>query len=318
MLFRIDYFERTNSLLSNGQVISEATNHYIRQVLKQFYVIVLGLDVIGNPVGLVMGLTQGVGDLFYEPFLGIIEGPEEFAEGLALGVRSLFSHTLGGAAGALSKITGTLGEGVSALTLDSEYIQRRRARMNQKTNVAQSGKDLARGFFSGITGIITKPIQGARQDGVEGFMKGIGKGAVGVIAQPATGVIDFASGSLGALKKAVDIQAETKKLRPTRVFHPDRVLRPYRHYEATGAEMMRNAEKGAFENDHYIAHGVLRRAAGSNDIYWMVTNKRLLILKHAFLFKTLDVDWQKPYERIDRVELKDNKIMITLKVKLFD
>jgi len=36
--------------------------------VKQLYVLVLGLDVIGNPFGLVLGLTQGVGDLFYEPF----------------------------------------------------------------------------------------------------------------------------------------------------------------------------------------------------------------------------------------------------------
>ena len=94
VVFKIDFFERKNILLDNNEIISLATSHYIRQVLKQFYVIVLGLDVIGNPVGLVMGLKQGVGDFFYEPFMGIIEGPEEFAEGLALGVKSLFSHTL--------------------------------------------------------------------------------------------------------------------------------------------------------------------------------------------------------------------------------
>ena len=29
--------------------------------------LVLGLDVIGNPFGLVVGLTDGVSDLFYEP-----------------------------------------------------------------------------------------------------------------------------------------------------------------------------------------------------------------------------------------------------------
>lgn len=316
VLFRIDFFERRNALMSNSEVVSAATTHYIRQVLKQFYVIVLGLDVIGNPVGLVLGFGQGVGDFFYEPFLGIIEGPEEFAEGLALGVRSLFSHTLGGAAGALSKITGTLGEGVSALTMDDEYIARRRARMNQQTNVAQSGKELARGFFSGITGIITKPIQGARQTGVEGFVKGIGKGAVGVIAQPATGVIDFASGSLGALKKAVDIQAETKKLRPTRVFHPDNVLRPYNRYEASGAELLKQADKGAYaKTDHYIAHGMLRHENnGYAEMTIMVTTRRVLLLKQGSLFKSIDVEWMQPYENIAGVDLLDGKIQIVLKV----
>lgn len=65
------------------------------QTLKQIYVVVLGLDVIGNPVGLLTGFTTGVGDFFYEPLQGAIQGPEEFAEGLATGVRSLIGHTVG-------------------------------------------------------------------------------------------------------------------------------------------------------------------------------------------------------------------------------
>lgn len=48
--------------------MSEATTHYVGQAVKQLYVLVLGLDVLGNPYGLVLGLTKGVEDLFYEPF----------------------------------------------------------------------------------------------------------------------------------------------------------------------------------------------------------------------------------------------------------
>lgn len=36
-------------------------------------------------------------------FQGAIQGPGEFAEGLVLGVKSLVGHTVGGAAGAVSK-----------------------------------------------------------------------------------------------------------------------------------------------------------------------------------------------------------------------
>lgn len=48
--------------------MSEAIRHYAGQAVKQLYVLVLGLDVLGNPYGLVLGITQGVEDLFYEPF----------------------------------------------------------------------------------------------------------------------------------------------------------------------------------------------------------------------------------------------------------
>ena len=44
------------------------TRHYTSQAIKQAYVIILGLDVIGNPFGLVVGVTRSVEDLFYEPF----------------------------------------------------------------------------------------------------------------------------------------------------------------------------------------------------------------------------------------------------------
>lgn len=50
---------------------------------------------------------------------------------------------LGGAAGAVSRITGTLGKGIAALTMDEKYKQERRQAMGKKpVNV---GEGLARG-----------------------------------------------------------------------------------------------------------------------------------------------------------------------------
>lgn len=103
IVFRLAFFERGFMFFTHPQLQTEIISHYTNQAVKQAYVLILGLDVIGNPYGLVVGLTKGVEDLFYEPFQGLIQGPGEFAEGLALGVRSLFGHTVGGAAGAVSK-----------------------------------------------------------------------------------------------------------------------------------------------------------------------------------------------------------------------
>lgn len=41
---------------------------------------------------------------------GAIEGPGEFAEGMLYGVTSFMGKTVGGAAGAVSRITGTIGK----------------------------------------------------------------------------------------------------------------------------------------------------------------------------------------------------------------
>lgn len=113
----------------------------IFQAIKQMYVLVLGLDVLGNPFGLIRGLSQGVEAFFYEPyqvglecsiwgeywifkwwnistglmsistsvwllkafvfdllsvvFQGAIQGPEEFVEGMALGVKALVGGAVG-------------------------------------------------------------------------------------------------------------------------------------------------------------------------------------------------------------------------------
>lgn len=77
VVFRLAFFEREFQFLTQRQLISECQTHYTGQAVKQLYVLVLGLDVIGNPFGLVVGFTKGVEDLFYEPFQGLIQGPGE-------------------------------------------------------------------------------------------------------------------------------------------------------------------------------------------------------------------------------------------------
>lgn len=161
--------------MTNKQLISEATTHYVGQAIKQAYVLVLGLDVIGNPYGLVVGTMKGIEDLFYEPFQGAIQGPGEFAEGLYLGVRSMLGHTVGGMAGAVSKITGAMGttrlhnilfyllvvytyiynrnvfickgKGIATLTFDKDYQRKRQEQLNKQPanlqeGLARSGKGL--------------------------------------------------------------------------------------------------------------------------------------------------------------------------------
>ena len=52
-----------------------------------------------------------------------MEVQSEFAEGLAISVRSMFSGVLGGAAGSVSKITGALGKVLASLTFDEMFQQ---------------------------------------------------------------------------------------------------------------------------------------------------------------------------------------------------
>eukprot|EP00057_Strongylocentrotus_purpuratus_P011664 XP_011666138.1 PREDICTED: vacuolar protein sorting-associated protein 13A [Strongylocentrotus purpuratus] len=118
---KLGYFERRNALLTTAQLTSEVQAHYISQGIKQAYVFILGLDVLGNPYGLYRDVKEGISDLFYEPYLGLIQGPGEFAEGLAKGVQSLLGHTIGGVADAFGGVSGTLGKALSVLSFDEDY-----------------------------------------------------------------------------------------------------------------------------------------------------------------------------------------------------
>jgi len=62
-------------------------------------------------------------------------------------VKSLFRSTVGGAAGAISRITGTLGKGIAALTFDEEFQKKRREGIQRQPQdlsegLARSGKGL--------------------------------------------------------------------------------------------------------------------------------------------------------------------------------
>ena len=39
--------------------------------------------------------------------------------------------------------------------------------------MARNTRDLANGFWGGLSGVVTKPVEGAKDDGVGGFFKGV-------------------------------------------------------------------------------------------------------------------------------------------------
>lgn len=137
-----------------------------------------------------------------------------------------------------------MGKGLAALTFDKDYQKKRREALNKKPanlqeGLARSGKGLVMGVVDGFTGVFTKPISGAKSEGVEGFFKGLGKGAVGLVARPTAGIVDFASGSFDAVKRAAEMSEEVNRLRPPRFLRSDGVLRPYSARDAEGNKLLK-------------------------------------------------------------------------------
>ncbi|KHJ44017.1 hypothetical protein D918_05710 [Trichuris suis] len=309
VVLKLAYFERRSVFMSKNTLISEASGHYVKQVIMQLYVLVLGLDVIGNPFGLIRDLSTGVEQFFYEPIQGAIEGPEEFAEGLVVGVRSLFGHALGGTAGAVSRITGTLGKGIAALTMDADYQKRRQEMMNKRptdltSGIARGGTGAIMGVVDGVTGVFVKPIEGAREEGAIGFAKGLGKGLIGMVTRPVSGVVDFASSSLEAVKKATDVSEEVKRIRLARYVGQDKIVRPYSPAEAEGGSILQDLEKGKyFSTDKYVTHVPLTES-GSEIL--IATDLRIMLISKNGITGGYSVEWKIPYNIIENDPVVSN------------
>ncbi|XP_036860152.2 intermembrane lipid transfer protein VPS13C isoform X2 [Manis javanica] len=315
LIFKLAYYEIQCQFYKRDQLMWSVVRHYSEQFLKQMYVLVLGLDVLGNPFGLIRGLSEGVEALFYEPFQGAVQGPEEFAEGLVIGVRSLFGHTVGGAAGVVSRITGSVGKSLAAITMDKEYQQKRREEMGRQPkdfgdSLAKGGKGLLRGVVGGVTGIITKPVEGAKKEGAAGFFKGIGKGLVGVVTRPTGGIIDMASSTFQGIQRAAESIEEVSSLRPPRLIHEDGIIRPYDRQESEGYDLFQNHIK-KLEGETYQYHCAI---FGSKKAVLMVTDRRVLCIKKVEILGHMSIDWQCLFEDfVSPPSVSENLLKILVK-----
>ncbi|NXH49725.1 VP13C protein, partial [Dicaeum eximium] len=301
LIFKLAFFEIKYQFYKRDQLRMRVVTHYSEQFLKQMYVLVLGLDVLGNPFGLIRGLSEGVEAFFYEPFQGAVQGPEEFAEGFVIGVRSLLGHTVGGAAGMVSRITGTVGKGLAAITLDDEFQQKRREEMGRQPkdfgeSLAKGGKGLLRGVVGGVTGIITKPVEGAKKEGAAGFFKGIGKGLVGVVARPTGGIVDMASSTFQGIQRVAESTEEVSNLRPPRLIREDGIIRPYNRVEAEGYDLF-ELHIRKLEKEVYRHHCAIPRGRRANLI---VTNRRVIYVKEVEILGHLTTEWDYLFEEFTR------------------
>uniref|UniRef100_A0A670ZC06 Vacuolar protein sorting 13 homolog C n=1 Tax=Pseudonaja textilis TaxID=8673 RepID=A0A670ZC06_PSETE len=318
LVFKLACFEIKYRFYKRKELLWRVIGHYRGQFLKQMYILVLGLDVLGNPFGLIRGLSEGVEALFYEPFQGAVQGPEEFAEGFVIGVKSLLGHTVGGAAGVVSRITGSVGKGLAAITMDKEFQQKRREEMGRQPkdfgdSLAKGGKGFLRGVVGGVTGIVTKPVEGAKKEGAAGFFKGIGKGLVGVVARPTGGIIDMASSTFQGIQRVAESTEEVSSLRPPRLIREDGIIRPYDRGEADGCDLFENSHIKKLEAEsfqHYCP------VPGRGKAYIVVTSRRVILMKEVEILGHMTTDWDYLYEDFtQRPRTEENLLQLFVKVR---
>ena len=190
-----------NARISVPALIANIRSHYTQESLRQIHVIIGSADFLGNPVGLFNNVSSGVADIFYEPYQGLVmtDRPQELGIGIAKGASSFVKKSVFGFSDSMAKFTGSMSKGLAAATLDKEYQDQRR--MSKSRNrpkhalygVTSGGNAFATSMASGIGGLARHPMEGAEKEGLQGFVKGVGKGFLGLATKPAIGAFDLAS-----------------------------------------------------------------------------------------------------------------------------
>ncbi|KAI8057703.1 hypothetical protein BDF22DRAFT_772292 [Syncephalis plumigaleata] len=271
-----------NLRMTPALLVQLLEHHYRQQAVSQIHRFLGSADALGNPVGLFNNITSGVIDIFYEPYQGFImsDRPQDLGFGLVKGTTSFMKKTIFGLSDSVSKVTDTIGKGLTAATFDKSFQDRRRISK----------------IPSGISGVITQPLAGAESEGVGGFFRGIGKGLVGVVAKPMVGVVDLATNVSEGIRNTTTVFDDTVELERTRL---PRQFINYNEREAVGQSLLRNTDDGTFAKEHYLAHLELR----GDGIVVILTTTRIL----AVNIKRSKADWDVPFSgKLREVKTSDN------------
>ncbi|KAF2116072.1 hypothetical protein BDV96DRAFT_645420 [Lophiotrema nucula] len=304
-----------NVRVSTEALINNIKNHYVQESLRQVHIVIGSADFLGNPVGLFTNVSSGVADIFYEPYQGLVKSdrPEELGIGIAKGASSFVKKSVFGFSDSMAKFTGSMSKGLSAATLDKEFQdQRRMSRSRNRPKhalygITAGGNAFASSLASGLGGLARHPIQGAEKEGALGFVKGVGKGLLGVPTKAAIGAFDLASNMAEGVRNTTTVfdQEGLDRVRLTRFIGQDGVVRPYAQREALGQFWLKTLDNGRYFHEDYIAHLELQ----GKDMMVMLTYNQIMLVRT----KRLQTEWDVPLKDVQTISKERTGMSIILK-----
>ncbi|EXJ81906.1 hypothetical protein A1O1_07973 [Capronia coronata CBS 617.96] len=312
---RLNALMLENARISVPALMTNIQNHYTQEVLRQVHMILGSADFLGNPVGLFNSVSSGVADIFYEPYQGLVmtDRPQELGIGIAKGASSFVKKSVFGFSDSMAKFTGSMSKGLAAATMDKEFQDQRR--MSKSRNrpkhalygVTSGGNAFASSLASGIGGLARHPLEGAEKEGAFGFVKGVGKGMLGLATKPAIGAFDLASNVAEGVRNTTTVfDAEgLDRVRLTRFIGMDGIVRPYSQREALGQFWLKTCDDGKYFTEDYIAHLELE----GRDMMIVITYSRILMIRT----KKLRMEWDVRLTDVQTISKERTGISIGLK-----
>eukprot|EP00177_Eucheuma_denticulatum_P002510 GFKZ01004506.1.p1 GENE.GFKZ01004506.1~~GFKZ01004506.1.p1 ORF type:complete len:3963 (-),score=461.04 GFKZ01004506.1:365-12253(-) len=214
--------------------------YYVSQARNQRMKLLASNSLVGNPAALFDAVGTGARDFFVEP--GRAKGGADFIASVGRGSKSLFANTVGGLVQSVGSIPRAVSSGLEKAVGDNDYLaERERIRgsnvpgshrgssaKNSAQGLATGAISFAHGISSGVTGFIKEPVQGARQGGAGGLLKGIGRAFIGGVAKPVAGAIDLVAEPAVGLSRQIADAEQSSYAGNDRFIVPERPPRAFR------------------------------------------------------------------------------------------
>jgi hypothetical protein len=226
----------------------DSVGHWL-EFIQEFYLLqfrasqlqlLASSDLLGNPTRLLDSVAEGVSEIF--------ETPRQATSSYDLLLRlsranmGLFTNSVRGLFRTVSSVSASLSRGLTAMTGDSQYIQKREERRRDAPSSVAGG--LRKGLVSfgyemrtAVTGLVREPYRGAQAGSVS---RGIRRALVQAVIRPANGFLDLImhpAASLGARPHYQRLPAG-RRVRPPRCFGPGLRLVPYCVEDAQGNDLL--------------------------------------------------------------------------------
>uniref|UniRef100_A0A8C9KAV8 Vacuolar protein sorting 13 homolog D n=1 Tax=Panthera tigris altaica TaxID=74533 RepID=A0A8C9KAV8_PANTA len=228
-VINLDPFTRVHPYETKEFIINDILKHFQEELLSQAARILGSVDFLGNPMGLLNDVSEGVTGLIKYGNVG-----------------GLIRNVTHGVSNSAAKFAGTLSDGLGK-TMDNrhqserEYIRYHAATSGEHLVAGIHG--LAHGIIGGLTSVITSTVEGVKTEGgVSGFISGLGKGLVGTVTKPVAGALDFASETAQAGRAPATLsgpRTQAQRVRKPRCCTgPQGLLPRYSESQAEGQEQL--------------------------------------------------------------------------------
>ena len=257
-------YEQTHVSNTYDFFLLSIMNHYINVGKRQAYKILGTVDFLGNPIGLLHDVTDGLTCLVDQR-----------------SVSGLVKNVAHGVADSTSKVTGSLSHGIGKLVPDHDRRQTTTTdhpRNSTLGHVIRHGTaGLAAGFYGGLTSMIKQPYKGVVEDGVPGLVKGFAKGIVGTVSKPVVGILDFTNEMAMAIKEGARSSNTVVQNRIRLTRSPCNtlgLLQPYSLFDAQGHYLLYKINKGN-STERYISRMTVSTLSNSS------TDKRAMATSNS-------------------------------------